>query len=339
MRVSSTSANLTDSAFAILRDLIHDRTGLHYENGNRELLAGKLADRLRECGFESFLDYCANLLAPAEIADLAVAEVIFCRNVFIYFSEPAIKKTVKFFGQRTPAPAYLFTGEMSDELIAKVKAAASIRQLHALPRARGAPPRVRLNGAQRAGRVDIVVLGISTGGPQALKFLVPQLPADFPVPLAVVLHMPVGYTELYARSLNESSSLEVREARDGDAFGPGTVLIAPAGHHLSLRRENRKVLTHLDTRPFDTPHRPAVDVLFRSAADVFGERVLGVVMTGMGSDGKQGAAWIKAQGGHVFTEAEETCVVYGMPRSVVEAGLSDRSVPLQEMAQAIMEVV
>jgi len=118
------------------------------------------------------------------------------------------------------------------------------------------------------------------------------------------------------------------------------VLVAPAGRHLSfVRQEDGAVAAHLDARPFDLPHRPSVDVLFQSAAEVFGDRVLGVVMTGMGSDGKHGAAWIKSQGGRVFTEAEETCVVYGMPRSVVEANLSDKSVPLDDMAQAILEVV
>jgi two-component system chemotaxis response regulator CheB len=120
----------------------------------------------------------------------------------------------------------------------------------------------------------------------------------------------------------------------------GVVYIAPAGRHLSLHRENsQRVSTHLDMRPLDMPHRPSVDVLFQSAADLYGARVLGVVMTGMGADGREGAAWIKAKGGRILTESEDSCVVYGMPRSVVEAGLSDRSVPLEEMADAILEQV
>jgi two-component system, chemotaxis family, protein-glutamate methylesterase/glutaminase len=185
-----------------------------------------------------------------------------------------------------------------------------------------------------------VVIGISTGGPQALKQLIPQLPADFPAPVAMVMHMPVGYTEMYAQKLNEHSPLEVREAREGDVMRAGLALLAPAGRHLTFRRrEGGEVVAHLDSRPFELPHRPSVDVLFQSAAEVYRQRVLGVVMTGMGSDGKQGAAWVKAQGGLVYTESEETCVVYGMPSSVVEAGLSDRSVPLDQMAQAIREAV
>jgi len=115
---------------------------------------------------------------------------------------------------------------------------------------------------------------------------------------------------------------------------------ASAGRHLTFSRNGAgKVLTRLDARPLDTPHRPSVDVLFQSAAEVYGERVLGVVMTGMGDDGRDGAAWIKARGGAVITEAEETCVVYGMPRSVVEAGLSDEAVPLDKLTNAILQRV
>jgi two-component system chemotaxis response regulator CheB len=187
--------------------------------------------------------------------------------------------------------------------------------------------------------VDLVVMGISTGGPQGLKVVIPQLPADFPVPIVMVMHMPVGYTEMYARNLNELSALTVMEARDADVLAPGTAYLAPAGRHLTFRRQGAEVVTHLDVRPLDTPHRPSVDVLFQSAAEVFDSRVLGVVMTGMGSDGREGSAWIKARGGIIFAESEASCVVYGMPRSVVEAGLSDGVFPLELMAQAIMERV
>jgi two-component system chemotaxis response regulator CheB len=114
------------------------------------------------------------------------------------------------------------------------------------------------------------------------------------------------------------------------------VLLAPAGRHLSFRRRDDRIVCHLDLRPLDTLHRPAVDVLFQSAAEMYGARTLGVVMTGMGSDGREGAAWIKARGGRILTEAEESCVVYGMPRSVVEAGLSDATIPLEQMADAIL---
>ena len=231
--------------------------------------------------------------------------------------------------------------EVSDELIEKVKAAATVSMKpHPTPANRAASDPDSSRIGPGAGLVDIVVLGISTGGPQALKYMIPQFPADFSVPIAVVLHMPVGYTELYARKLDEISQLKVKEAQEGDRLEPGVLLLAAAGRHLSLQRAgNGGVITHLDTRPFDTQHRPSVDVLFQSTAELYRNRTLGVVMSGMGADGKQGAAWIKSQGGMVFTEAEETCVVYGMPRAVVEAGLSDRIEPLDRMTRAILEVV
>ncbi len=231
--------------------------------------------------------------------------------------------------------------EMSDELIARVKAAAGSRVQRPArvgetsPPAPGSGP-LRLPRA--AAQVEVVVIGISTGGPQALKALVPRLPAELRVPVVIVLHMPVGYTELYARKLNEQSALTVVEAEDAQLITAGTVYIAPAGRHLSFQRgAGGAVLTHLDVRPLDTAYRPSVDVLFSSAAEIYGSRVLGVVMTGMGSDGKEGAAWIKAKGGSVITESEESCVVYGMPRSVAEAGLSDAQVDLERMADALIE--
>ena len=139
--------------------------------------------------------------------------------------------------------------------------------------------------------------------------------------------------------LDEMSPLTRRRSgARARAVGPGTVVTGagrPAPHVAA--RATARSSTHLDVRPLDTPHRPSVDVLFQSAAEVFGARVLGVVMTGMGVDGREGAAWIKARGGTCLTESEESCVVYGMPRSVVEAGLSDEGVPLERMADAIME--
>ncbi|MBP3954468.1 chemotaxis-specific protein-glutamate methyltransferase CheB [Gemmata sp. G18] len=225
--------------------------------------------------------------------------------------------------------------EIADDLVATVKAVAAARVPALVNESR--PQTAAPRATPKAGKTDVLLIGVSTGGPQALKRIVPQFPTDFPIPIAMVLHMPVGYTELFARSLGEVSQVKVAEAQEGDVFRPGLALLAPAGYHLScVRRADGAVVARLGLRPLDTTHRPAVDVLFRSAAEVYGDRVLAVVLTGMGSDGTQGAAWIKAQGGRVFTEAEETCVVYGMPRSVAEAGLSDRVVPLNRMTEVIL---
>ena len=233
--------------------------------------------------------------------------------------------------------------EIADELVAKVKTAAGART-SVQPRRQSpvepgpAVPRTDdVSVPLEAKNVDIVVIGVSTGGPQALRRVIPLLAPDFPVPVAVVLHMPVGYTTMYAQRLNDVSRVQVVEANDGDRITPGSMFLAPAGRHLLLARNaDGDVRARLDVRPFDTPHRPAVDVLFRSAADVFGARVLGVIMTGMGNDGLIGAAYIKAKGGHIITEAESSCVVYGMPRAVVEAALSDRVAPLDDMATTIL---
>jgi two-component system chemotaxis response regulator CheB len=230
--------------------------------------------------------------------------------------------------------------DIGNELIEKVRAAASVSTVQVPASPLVVPVAPAPLGPARLKSVDVVVIGISTGGPQALRLLIPSLPVDFPVPVAIVLHMPLGYTEEYARRLDEASRLMVREAREGERLAPGVVLLARAGQHLTFRREpDGSVVAHLDFHPADTPHRPSVDVLFQSAAAVFGERVLGIVMTGMGSDGQQGAAWIKAQGGTIWTESEASCVVYGMPRSVVEAMLSDRSLALNDIAPALAEVV
>jgi two-component system chemotaxis response regulator CheB len=220
-----------------------------------------------------------------------------------------------------------------DELVATLLATANAPlQSLAVP---AAMPEVAAVEARRSG-VGIVVLGVSTGGPQALRKLLPVLPADFPVPIAMVLHMPVGYTALYAEKLDEICQIDVREAQEGDRLRPGLALLAPAGRHLTIARDGGEPVARLTIHPVEKLHRPSVDVLFQSAAEIYGAGTLGIVMTGMGDDGKEGAAWIKAKGGLVLTEAERTCVIYGMPRSVAEAGLSDAAVPLDEIARAII---
>jgi two-component system chemotaxis response regulator CheB len=242
------------------------------------------------------------------------------------------------FVQKPSALASEKVFEMSDDLIEKVKAAGSVQLAAVKPAIATVGPASKVGIAARQQSIKAVVIGISTGGPQGLKVLVPAFPKDFPLPIAIVMHMPVGYTDLYAKRLDELSPLKVFEAQEGSELAPGNVLIAPAGHHLTLVRRNSSVVAHLDARPFDMMHRPSVDVLFRSAAEIFGSGVLAVVMTGMGDDGKDGASAIKTKGGLVFAEAEESCVVYGMPRAVVEAGLASRVVPLSRMTEAIMEV-
>jgi two-component system, chemotaxis family, protein-glutamate methylesterase/glutaminase len=227
--------------------------------------------------------------------------------------------------------------ELADELVAKVRIAAGARvpQEVLSPReAVGAPsPRTR------EGLAPLVVIGTSTGGPQALTRLLTQLPADFPSPLAIALHIPAGYTQALAERLNTQCALEVLEASEGLALRPGRAVLARAGMHLKLEGKGEACVARLDLEPLTTPHRPAVDVLFQSAAQAWGPDVLAVVLTGMGNDGLAGARHVRAGGGQVLTEAASSCVVYGMPRSVDEAGLSAAQVPLDGMVAALLERV
>ena len=232
--------------------------------------------------------------------------------------------------------------EIAEELVGKVKAAAQVKFTPNEADGDGSASAItsRPIPLTTRGTTEVVVIGISTGGPQALRQMIPEFPGEFPLPIVIVLHMPVGYTAMYAYRLNEVSALTVVEAKSGEVISPGMVYVAPAGQHLTLSRgSDGQVRCRLDDRPTDTPHRPSVDVLFESAARAYGDKVMGVVMTGMGNDGMVGAGHIKANGGRVLTEAESSCVVYGMPRAVVEALASDRSVPLGDMASAIMEMI
>jgi len=245
------------------------------------------------------------------------------------------------FVQKPTAMATEKVFEVRGQLIEAIKAASGAKPeklLQQRPESRIQKPR-RETAARVEARFDAIVIGISTGGPQGLRYLIPQLPSDFSAPIAIVMHMPVGYTAMYAEKLNEISELKVSEAAGGEEMRPGAALLAPAGKHLLFRqRKDGSVITRLGLRPYNTPHRPSVDVMFESAAEVFGPRTLAVVMTGMGVDGRAGASHVKARGGTVFAEAEETCIVYGMPGSVVEAGLADRVIKLTEMAEVLMEV-
>ncbi len=190
----------------------------------------------------------------------------------------------------------------------------------------------------RTSRRKIVVIGASTGGPQALTQLFAALPEGFPVPVAVVLHIPVGYTEAFAKRLDDGSALTVEEAREGLVMRPTTGTVARAGIHLLVRRDHDgSPYARLEIQPLVTLHRPSVDALFTSAAEAFGADVLGVVLTGMGTDGLEGARAIHAARGTLLTQSEASCVVYGMPRALVEAGLSTASASMDDMAALIVE--
>ena len=187
-----------------------------------------------------------------------------------------------------------------------------------------------------AARTDVVVIGTSTGGPQALTRLLTALPGGFPVPVVVALHIPAGYTESLARRLDEASAISVTEASDDLQLRPGLAVIARGGRHLEVRRQLERATVRFAQASSMSLYCPSVDLLFASAAAEFGSGVLGVVLTGMGDDGLEGSRAIRKAGGQVLAEAESSCVVYGMPRRVMEAGLAAAEAPIDEMAAAIV---
>jgi len=189
-------------------------------------------------------------------------------------------------------------------------------------------------------RVEIVAIGVSTGGPTALQVVLSQIPKDFPVPLIVAQHMPAGFTASLAARLNTLCQVTVKEVEDGEELRPGTVYIGQAGKQFQIKRGRYGLTACIGTdSPVTTLYKPSVDVMFLSLAAEVGGGVLGVVMTGMGNDGLRGMKALKERGAYGLAESEKTCVIYGMPRSVIEAGLIDRIEPLPGIARAIVESV
>ncbi|MDP9465830.1 MAG: chemotaxis response regulator protein-glutamate methylesterase [Actinomycetota bacterium] len=188
------------------------------------------------------------------------------------------------------------------------------------------------------GRIDVLTIGSSTGGPDALTSVLPQLPASYPVPVVIVQHMPPVFTRMFAQRLDSKCALSVKEAEHGDLVVPGRVLIAPGDKHLELKRVGTSVVAQLTSAPPENFCRPAVDVLFRSVAQVYGGSALAVVLTGMGSDGARGAEVLRRAGAEVVAQDEATSVVWGMPGAVVGAGLAHRVLPLGRVAADMVGV-
>ena len=184
-----------------------------------------------------------------------------------------------------------------------------------------------------------VVLGISTGGPFALLQILPKLPKDFPLGIAIVQHMPPRFTRSMAERLDGVSQVHVKEAEDGDRMEPGLVLVAPGGEHMTFRTSGTSVKAHISPEPLNTLYRPCADVMMTSAVEAFNGPLLGVIMTGMGKDGLEGLKLIKQKGGYVVAQNEETCVVYGMPKAAVDSGVADLVVPLEDIPRAITKIV
>ncbi len=222
------------------------------------------------------------------------------------------------------------------ELVPKIKALVGATRARTAPA--GAAP-APLVAPVRQDRVDVIAIGCSTGGPDALTAIVSGLPADLAVPVVVVQHMPALFTRLFAERLDRSCPLIVREATDGRTLEPGQILVAPGDHHLTLRRQGVEVLAHLTKEPPENYCRPSVDVLFRSVASAYGNGVLACVLTGMGRDGLKGAERIRAVGGRIVIQDQATSVVWGMPGAIAAAGLANDIVPLSRIAETLSNAV
>jgi two-component system chemotaxis response regulator CheB len=226
--------------------------------------------------------------------------------------------------------------EIAHELISKIKAAAQSRGLRVSPPSLSDPRPVEKaapNTKQRPTRV--VAIGVSTGGPQALQYLLPQLPKDFPGTILIVQHMPEGFTEMFSRRLDEICSIKVKEAQSGDLLLAGRALVCPGSRHLKVKRMPLGDVVVLSDEPRVNGHRPSADVLFRSVAEEFGNNSLGVLMTGMGEDGAQGLGQLKAAGAMTIAQNEESCVVYGMPKAAIERGYAVRVVSLEALGNTL----
>jgi two-component system chemotaxis response regulator CheB len=227
--------------------------------------------------------------------------------------------------------------EIALDLIAKIKAAAKSKArdtlVSTLPEyARPSKPSSR----PRREPVKVIAIGVSTGGPNALQYFLAKLPGDFPGSIVVVQHMPEGFTSMFAKRLDESCALDVKEAQSGDLLIAGRVLICPGDRHIKVKRMPLGGTAVLSDEPRVNGHRPSVDILFRSVAAEFGNRAVGVLMTGMGEDGAAGLGLIKRAGGVTIAQSEESCVVFGMPKAAIERGYAMRIVPLDTLAGTLV---
>ena len=235
-----------------------------------------------------------------------------------------------------PKDATAHMADTARELIAKIKAAAESKLKPRL--LSGIPAKPEKAPASSAPPNKVIAIGVSTGGPQALEFVLSQLPGDFPGTLVVVQHMPEGFTDMFARRLDEVCPLRVKEAQSGDVLQPGRVLICPGSRHMKVKRLPLGDIVVLCDEPRVNGHRPSADVLLRSVAEEFRAQAVGVLMTGMGDDGAEGLGAVKKEGGMTIAQSEESCVVYGMPKAAIERGYAIRVVGLDGMGAVLQTI-
>jgi two-component system chemotaxis response regulator CheB len=235
---------------------------------------------------------------------------------------------------------------IANELITKIKVAAQTR----VPQGSASIPQYQMDTSIRPAKIEatsskprvaggvptkIVAIGVSTGGPNAVQYLLSQLSADFPAAIAIVQHMPEGFTEMFAKRLDECCAIEVKEAQSGDLLVAGRALICPGNRHMRVKRMPLGDIVVLSDEEKVNGHRPSVDLMFRSAAAEFGSKCIAVLMTGMGDDGADAMGEVKARGGLTIAQSEDSCVVFGMPKAAIERGFAVRVVSLDALANTL----
>ena len=236
------------------------------------------------------------------------------------------------------SPTSLDILHIRDDLISKIKAAGESRHAKDHPNLARKPPRAELpRRAAPPAAAAIIALGVSTGGPKALEEILPRLPGDLPVSILVVQHMPAGFIASFAERLNKLCAVSIGEASQGEVLHPGVVYFAPAGSQMTVGRTNSRTVICLSEKPENQLHVPSADVMMQSVASAFHSQAMGVIMTGMGSDGAQGMNAIHREGGFTVGQDELSCAVYGMPRACAEMGILDKVVPLSKIPDEILQ--
>ncbi len=227
--------------------------------------------------------------------------------------------------------------KVKGDLLSKIRAIAA-KKYFFRPRGNEHTEEYLKTNKNKNNKIDIVAIGSSTGGPKALQDVIPRLPQNFPVPIILVQHMPKAFTGSFAARLSSISHIKVIEAAGGEIIKPGTAYLSPGDKHLSVVKEKREdFVTLLSNEPEDTINRPSISVMMESVAKGYPGKALGVILTGMGSDGLLGMKKIKETGGRTIAQDEETCVVYGMPKAVVDAGIADKVLPIYKIGDEIIK--
>lgn len=227
-------------------------------------------------------------------------------------------------------------GDMSTQIADKIRAASRVRvKKRDVSVNDQEPPKLKALGETTR---KIIAIGASTGGTEAIRYLMKQLPADSPG-IVITQHMPAKFTKSYAENLNNHSALRIKEAEDGDAITPGTALIAPGNFHLLMARSGARYYARIKNGPMVHHQRPAVDVLFKTVAMYAGENAVGVILTGMGADGADGLLEMKNAGARTIAQDEKSCVVFGMPKEAIKKGAAEFVLPLDKIAEKMLQLI